>query len=73
VLRKLDLTFLFVGSGVVLGFVEKMNDSSVKNFAITEKKAQKPGGCVGIVFQLFEWKRKLAKKKLFSKKLLLPG
>ncbi|KAE9615643.1 hypothetical protein Lal_00017769 [Lupinus albus] len=50
-----------------------MNDSSVKNLAIIEKKAQKPGGCVGIVFQLFEWKRKLAKKKLFSKKLLLPA
>ncbi|OIW17562.1 hypothetical protein TanjilG_08840 [Lupinus angustifolius] len=50
-----------------------MNDSSVQNLAITEKKAEKPGGCVGIVFQLFEWKRKLAKKKLFSKKLLLPA
>ncbi|CAL0308270.1 unnamed protein product [Lupinus luteus] len=50
-----------------------MNDSSVKNLAITEKKAHKPGGCAGIVFQLFEWKRKLAKKKLFSKKLLLPA
>ncbi|KAE9595176.1 hypothetical protein Lal_00009288 [Lupinus albus] len=50
-----------------------MNDSTVKNLAITEKKAHKPGGCVGIFFQLFEWKRKLAKKKLFSKKLLLPA
>ncbi|OIW05504.1 hypothetical protein TanjilG_27634 [Lupinus angustifolius] len=50
-----------------------MNDSTVKNLAIIEKKAHKPGGCVGIFFQLFEWKRKLAKKKLFSKKLLLPA
>ncbi|MED6217357.1 hypothetical protein PIB30_016980 [Stylosanthes scabra] len=56
-----------------------MSDSSstVKNssscLAIAEKKAQKPGGCSGIFFQLFEWKRKLAKKKLFSKKLLPPA
>lgn len=57
----------------VLVSVAKMNDSTVKNLAITEKKPQKPGGCVGIFFQLFEWKKKLAKKKLFSKKLLPPG
>ncbi|KAH1054842.1 hypothetical protein GLYMA_08G366600v4 [Glycine max] len=52
-----------------------MNDSSVKNLAITEKKVQqhKPGGCVGIFFQLIDWKRKLSKKKLFSKKLLPPA
>ncbi|KAL2329509.1 hypothetical protein Fmac_017090 [Flemingia macrophylla] len=50
-----------------------MNESSVKNLAITEKKVQhKPGGCVGIFFQLIDWKRKLSKKKLFSKKLLPP-
>jgi len=55
--------------------VAEMNDSSVKNLAITEKKVQqhKPGGCVGIFFQLIDWKRKLSKKKLFSKKLLPPG
>lgn len=51
-----------------------MNDSTVKNLAITERKVQqKPGGCVGIFFQLIDWKRKLSKKKLFSKKLLPPG
>ncbi|KAK7394163.1 hypothetical protein VNO78_14683 [Psophocarpus tetragonolobus] len=51
-----------------------MNDSTVKNLAITEKKVQhKPGGCVGIFFQLIDWKRKLSKKKLFSKKLLAPA
>jgi len=51
-----------------------MNDSTGKNLAITEKKVhQKPGGCVGIFFQLIDWKRKLSKKKLFSKKLLPPG
>lgn len=41
--------------------------------AITEKRPQRPGGCVGIFFQLFDWNRRLAKKKLFSKKLLPPG
>lgn len=51
-----------------------MNDSTVKNLAITERKVQqKPGGCVGIFFQLIDWKRKLSKKKLFSKKLLPPA
>ncbi|CAK7344317.1 unnamed protein product [Dovyalis caffra] len=38
--------------------------------AITEKKAHRPGGCVGIFFQLFDWNRRFAKKKLFSRKLL---
>ncbi|KAK7340953.1 hypothetical protein VNO77_21672 [Canavalia gladiata] len=50
-----------------------MNDSSVNNLAISEKKVQKPGGCVGIFFQLIDWKRRLSKKKLFSKKLLPPA
>ncbi|XP_014498021.1 uncharacterized protein LOC106759383 [Vigna radiata var. radiata] len=51
-----------------------MNDSAAKNLAITERKVQqKPGGCVGIFFQLIDWKRKLSKKKLFSKKLLPPA
>lgn len=50
-----------------------MNESTGKNLVITEKvQNQKPGGCVGIFFQLIDWKRRLAKKKLFSKKLLLP-
>ncbi|KAB5561122.1 hypothetical protein DKX38_006079 [Salix brachista] len=38
--------------------------------ALTEKKAHRPGGCVGIFFQLFDWNRRFAKKKLFSRKLL---
>ncbi|XP_027350806.1 uncharacterized protein LOC113861902 [Abrus precatorius] len=50
-----------------------MNDSAVKSLAISEKKVQKPGGCVGIFFQLIDWKRRLSKKKLFSKKLLPPA
>ncbi|KAJ6402694.1 hypothetical protein OIU84_014740 [Salix udensis] len=38
--------------------------------ALTEKKAHRPGGCAGIFFQLFDWNRRFAKKKLFSRKLL---
>lgn len=50
-----------------------MNDTAGNTsscLAITEKRPQRPGGCVGIFFQLFDWNRRLAKKKLFSKKLL---
>ena len=54
-----------------------MNDTSGKGsscLAITEKKNhQRPGGCIGIFFQLFDWNRRLTKKRLFSKKLLPPG
>lgn len=45
------------------------------SLAITEKlqpQQQRPGGCVGIFFQLLDWNRRLAKKKLFSKRLLPP-
>ncbi|KMT18565.1 hypothetical protein BVRB_2g026990 [Beta vulgaris subsp. vulgaris] len=54
-----------------------MSDSSARlssSLAITEKKAhiQRPGGCVGIFFQLFDWNRRFAKKKFFPKKLLPP-
>ncbi|KAM3285941.1 putative protein isoform X2 [Capsicum chacoense] len=51
----------------------EMNDSlaiTASSLAITEKKPQRPGGCVGIFFQLFDWNRRFAKKKLFPKKLL---
>lgn len=50
-----------------------MNDTTgkaVSSLAIAEKRPQRPGGCVGIFFQLFDWNRRFAKKKLFSKKLL---
>lgn len=53
-----------------------MNDSlaiTASSLAITEKKPQRPGGCVGIFFQLFDWNRRFAKKKLFPKKLLSPA
>ncbi|EOY04165.1 Uncharacterized protein TCM_019426 [Theobroma cacao] len=53
-----------------------MNEQSGKTastLAITEKKPHRPGGCVGIFFQLFDWNRRFAKKKLFSGKLLPPA
>lgn len=48
-------------------------EKTASSLAIVEKKPQRPGGCVGIFFQLFDWNRRFAKKKLFSKKLLPPG
>ncbi|XP_062007587.1 uncharacterized protein LOC133724757 isoform X2 [Rosa rugosa] len=48
---------------------EKMASSLI----IPEKPMHRPGGCVGIFFQLFDWKRRFAKKKLFSQKLLPPS
>ncbi|KFK41100.1 hypothetical protein AALP_AA2G085700 [Arabis alpina] len=41
--------------------------------AITEKRPNRLSGCVGVFFQLFDWNRRFAKKKLFSRKSLLPG
>ncbi|KAK7266810.1 hypothetical protein RIF29_19466 [Crotalaria pallida] len=61
------------------GVAEMNGDSSGKGssscLAITEKKNQRtgPGGCIGIFYQLFDWNRRLTKKKLFSKKLLTPA
>ncbi|KAF3679498.1 hypothetical protein FXO38_02750 [Capsicum annuum] len=45
----------------------EMNDSLA---TISERKPQRPCGCVGIFFQLFDWNRRFS-KKLFPKKLLL--
>ncbi|XP_071694054.1 uncharacterized protein [Rutidosis leptorrhynchoides] len=46
---------------------------TTSSLAITENRpARKSGGCVGIFFQLFDWNRRFAKKKLFSKRLLPP-
>ncbi|KAK4426641.1 hypothetical protein Salat_1432800 [Sesamum alatum] len=47
-------------------------DKTASSLAVVEKKPHRPGGCVGIFFQLFDWNRRFAKKKLFSKKLLPP-
>ncbi|CAI0547617.1 unnamed protein product [Linum tenue] len=40
---------------------------------VADKRPHRPGGCVGIFFQLFDWNRRFAKKKLFSTKLLPPA
>ncbi|KAK8569152.1 hypothetical protein V6N12_007684 [Hibiscus sabdariffa] len=53
-----------------------MNEQTGKtpsSLAITEKKPYRPGGCVGIFFQLFDWNKRFAKKKFFSRKLLPSG
>ncbi|XVF71619.1 hypothetical protein PTKIN_Ptkin12aG0053500 [Pterospermum kingtungense] len=54
-----------------------MNEQTEKTasaLAIPEKKLHsRPGGCVGIFFQLFDWNRRFAKKKFFSRKLLPPA
>ncbi|KAG6477984.1 hypothetical protein ZIOFF_061416 [Zingiber officinale] len=44
------------------------------SLAIAERKAQQrqPGGFVGVFFHLLEWNRRLAKRKLFSRRKLLP-
>ncbi|KAK9064941.1 hypothetical protein SSX86_016324 [Deinandra increscens subsp. villosa] len=52
-----------------------MNDSASvtsSSLAIAEKSNRTNGGCVGIIFQLFDWNRRFSKKKLFSKRLLPP-
>ncbi|KAM3288561.1 hypothetical protein P3S67_021991 [Capsicum chacoense] len=54
-----------------------MNDSSAREMndslaAITERQPQRPCGCVGIFFQLFDRNHRFA-KKLFPKKLLSPA
>lgn len=54
---------------------KKMSDSAsvtASSLAITENRPRRTGGCVGIFFQLFDWNRRFAKKKLFSKRLLPP-
>ncbi|XP_047260862.1 uncharacterized protein LOC124894165 [Capsicum annuum] len=47
-----------------------MNDSLAKE--MNERQPQRPCGCVGIFFQLFDRNRRFA-KKLFPKKLLSPA
>ncbi|XP_041007598.1 uncharacterized protein LOC121252166 [Juglans microcarpa x Juglans regia] len=51
---------------------ENTGDASSSLAITTEKRTHRPGGCVGIFLQLFDWNRRFAKKKLFSKKLLPP-
>lgn len=65
------------GSCQGLLIIEEMNENPEKSSSslaiATEKRTHRPGGCVGIFFQLFDWNRRFAKKKLFSMKLLPPG
>ncbi|PKI75636.1 uncharacterized protein LOC116207584 [Punica granatum] len=59
--------------------LDEMNDSVCESetascTAITEKRQEhRTGGCTGILFRLFDWNRRFAKKKLFSRKLLTPA
>ena len=50
-------------------------DGWSENLAIVAEKrsAQKAGGCVGVLVQFYEWNRRLAKRKFFSRKLLASG
>lgn len=55
-----------------------MSESTARTssaLAITERKGKshRPGGCVGIFFQLFDWNRRFYKRKFFPKKLLPPA
>ncbi|KAK4740907.1 hypothetical protein SAY87_024495 [Trapa incisa] len=45
---------------------------AARSLAVVEKRqASRPKGvCAGILFQIFDWHRRFAKKKVFSKKLL---
>lgn len=71
----MKLFFFFLCFNVLVGGMNDTVEKAVSSLAVVEKKppTQRPGGCVGIFFQLFDWNRRLAKKKLFSKKLLPPG
>ncbi|KAF8091608.1 hypothetical protein N665_0441s0015 [Sinapis alba] len=55
------------------GELQETVDKTATCSAITEKRPNRLGGCVGVFFQLFDWNRRFAKKKLFSRKSLLPG
>ncbi|XP_031491161.1 uncharacterized protein LOC116258152 [Nymphaea colorata] len=43
----------------------------LSTLTVAEKPRSKPAGCVGIFFQLFDWNRRFARKKLFSNRFLL--
>lgn len=57
--------------------LKKMNDTASVTesaLAISDTRPKRSGGgCVGIFFQLFDWNRRFANKKIFSKRLLPPG
>ncbi|CAN6445278.1 unnamed protein product [Victoria cruziana] len=43
----------------------------LSTLTVAEKPRSKPAGCVGIFFQLFDWNRRFARKKIFSNSFLL--
>ncbi|CAL0321663.1 unnamed protein product [Lupinus luteus] len=54
--------------------IEKLSSFSSSCLSITEKKKnERPYGCINIFCQLFDWNKRLTKKKLFSNKLLTLG
>ncbi|CAH8360619.1 unnamed protein product [Eruca vesicaria subsp. sativa] len=55
------------------GELQETVDKTAPCSALTEKRPNRLGGCVGVFFQLFDWNKRFAKKKLFSRKSLLPG
>ncbi|CAA7016451.1 unnamed protein product [Microthlaspi erraticum] len=55
------------------GELQETVDKTAPCAAITEKRPNRLGGCVGVFFQLFDWNRRFAKRKLFSRKSLLNG
>ncbi|VVA94300.1 unnamed protein product [Arabis nemorensis] len=55
------------------GELQETADKTAPCAAITEKRPNRLSGCVGVFFQLFDWNRRFAKKKLFSRKSFLPG
>lgn len=40
---------------------------------VDKRPPHRPGGCIGIFFQLLDWNRRLAKKRFFSRKFLPQG
>ncbi|KAF5737740.1 hypothetical protein HS088_TW13G00629 [Tripterygium wilfordii] len=52
---------------------EASGKTTGSSLAIIEKRTNRPGGCVGILFHLFDWNSRFVKKKLFSRRLLPPA
>ncbi|KAL9267242.1 hypothetical protein AKJ16_DCAP25712 [Drosera capensis] len=58
-------------SDLVLERTSSASEAAGSCLTVADKKAvQKPGGCAGIFFQLFDWNRRFAKKKFLPKRLL---
>ncbi|GAB2216296.1 hypothetical protein Droror1_Dr00024067 [Drosera rotundifolia] len=58
-------------SDLVLERTSSASEAVGSCLTVADKKAaQRPGGCAGIFFQLFDWNRRFAKKKFLPKRLL---